>query len=341
MVKKLKILSFVIGASLFLFLIYKIGAADIYKNLLEIGYRFPLIFIPFMLICFLDTVGWKYSFNHWLSGVKLRYLYPVRWAGEAINILTPTAYIGGEPVKAYILKRYNVPLQDGLASVVIGKTLMTIAQIFFLMIGIVAAAHYILADKYLFLPILIVLIVLIPLLWFFYCWQRRGLFTSVSNLLERFKIRINYLLKNKDKIKSLDEKIRYFYRQKKRGFYLSLFFYFLAWSAGIFEVYTILFLMGYNINLSKALIIESMVQMLKSASFFIPGSLGVVEGGGLLIFTTLGFDAQTGLSYGIFRRLRELIWAGLGLIILMIYSAQKTSIEKGAIALPNENNHIH
>lgn len=328
MVKKLKILFFGIGISLFIFLVYKIGVTEIYDNLLSMGYKFPLIFIPFFLICFFDTVGWKYSFSSWFDGIKLRNLYPVRWAGESINILTPTAYVGGEPIKAYILKRYNVPFHDGLASVIVGKTVMTMAQIFFLILGIGATAFYISSDNYLILSALIVLVISIPLVWFFYLWQKRGLFSSIYNLLQKLKIRINYILKNKDKIELLDEKIRHFYKKKKENFFLSFFYYFLGWSAGLFEVYTILYLMGYNIGFSKALIIESMVQLLKSCSFFIPGSLGVVEGGGLLIFTSLGFDAQTGLSYGIFRRSRELIWAGAGLLILMSYGVKKAQLDE-------------
>ncbi|MGR3318803.1 MAG: flippase-like domain-containing protein [Candidatus Anammoxibacter sp.] len=326
MVKKLKILSFAIGISLFTFLIYKIGIDNIYKNLLAMGYKFPIIFLPFFLVFFLDTLGWQYSFNRWSKGIRLRNLYPIRWAGEAVNILTPTGYVGGEPVKAYILKRYGVPLRDGMASVVVGKTVMTMAQIIFVIAGVIAATRYITANNYLIRAVEVSIVISIPVFCFFFYWQSKGLFTSILNLFERFNIKIKYLIKNKEKIEALDNKIRDFYKHNKKRFYLSLLYHFLGWCAGMLEVYTILYLMGYKINFFEALIIESFVQILKSCSFFIPGSLGVVEGGGILVFTALGFSVQVGLAYGIFRRLRELIWGGIGMVILMTYNVGKEKV---------------
>lgn len=320
MIKKLKILSFTVGALLFAFLIYNIGVGNIYDNLLLMGYKFPLIFLPFCLIFLLDTLGWQYSFNNWSKGIKLKILYPVRWAGEAINILTPTAYVGGEPVKAYILKKYNdIPLNDGLASVVVSKTIMTMAQIVFLIAGIILATHYIVSSNYLILTVTISILMSIVFLYFLFHWQKRGLFTSIATLLEKFTIKVDYIVKNREKIETLDKTIRFFYEKKKKRFYISFGYYLLAWTAGMFEVYIILYLMGYKISFFEALVIESLVQLLKSCSFFIPGSLGVLEGGGALVFTSLGHSMQMGLTYGIFRRLRELIWAGIGLIILTTY----------------------
>ena len=290
------------------------------------GYKFPIIFIPFLLISFFDTLGWQFSFNHWLEGIKLKHLFPVRWAGEAINVLTPTAYVGGEPVKAYILKRYGVSLQDGLASVIVGKTVMTMAQVIFLVFGIIAATNFFSPDSYLILTVFIAVIISIPLMYGFFVWQKKGLFTSVSNLLHRFKFKIEFLIKNKEKIESLDGKIRYFYRYRKKRFYISLMYYFLGWMAGLIEVYTILYLLGQEVTFLQALTIESIIQLLKSCSFFIPASLGVIEGGGIIVFTAIGLSAETGLAYTIFRRLRELIWAGMGLGVLMLYGGSKNMV---------------
>ena len=53
-----------------------------------------------------------------------------------VNMTTPTAYVGGEPLKAYLLKKHHVPMVEGLASVVIAKTTMTIAEVLFILLGI-------------------------------------------------------------------------------------------------------------------------------------------------------------------------------------------------------------
>ena len=50
-------------------------------------------------------------------------MYVVRMIGEAYNNITPTASLGGEPVKAWLLKaNWGVPLRDAGASLVIAKT---------------------------------------------------------------------------------------------------------------------------------------------------------------------------------------------------------------------------
>jgi hypothetical protein len=56
--------------------------------------------------------------------------------GEVVNMTTPTAYVGGEQLKAYLLKKHHVPMVEGLPSVIIAKTTMTIAEVLFILLGI-------------------------------------------------------------------------------------------------------------------------------------------------------------------------------------------------------------
>lgn len=331
MVKKVKILFFTIGIILFMYLIYKIGIDKIHKNIILMGYKFPLIFLPCVLIFYFDTLGWQYSFGKFLHGMRMSILYPVRWAGEAINVITPTASLGGEPVKAYLLNRYGVPIKDGVASVIISKTIMVMAQILFIIIGGAVAVYYLSPARLFTLSLAAIIIISIVVVFSIYLWQKKGLFTSIINLLERFKIRVRYLTENREKVESLDRKIRYFYNHQRKRFYISFLYYFLSWASGVLEVYVILVLMGNKISLAQALIVETAVQLIRSCVFFIPGGLGVLEGGGMLIFSALGFGLETGLSYGIFRRVRELGWAGVGLIILMIYSKKQVKIGNGPL----------
>lgn len=327
MVKKIKILFFTIGIILFMYLIYKIGIEKIHKDIISMGYKFPLIFLPCVLIFYFDTLGWQYSFGKFLHGMRMSVLYPVRWAGEAINVITPTASLGGEPVKAYLLNQYGVPMRDGLASVVVSKTIMVMAQILFIIIGSVVAVYYLSPARLFTLSLAAIIITSIVVVFSLYLWQKKGLFTSVINLLERFKIRVPYLMRNREKVESLDRKIRYFYNHQRKRFCISFLYYFLSWASGVLEVYVILVLMGNKIGLAQALIVETTIQSIKSFVFFIPGGLGVLEGGGILIFSALGFGPETGLSYSIFRRVRELGWAGVGFIILIIYSNKQAKID--------------
>ena len=54
--------------------------------------------------------------------VPYRHLFMYKLAGYAISYITPSAHVGGEPVRAYLLKRDNVPFPKAMSSVIIDKS---------------------------------------------------------------------------------------------------------------------------------------------------------------------------------------------------------------------------
>ena len=76
------------------------------------------ILLPSLLMYVLEAYGWRVTLGRWAEAIPFWRVLAIRTAGEVVNMTTPTAYVGGEPLKAYLLKRHGVPLIDGLASVV-------------------------------------------------------------------------------------------------------------------------------------------------------------------------------------------------------------------------------
>jgi hypothetical protein len=54
-------------------------------------------------------------------------------------------------------------------------------------------------------------------------------------------------------------------------------------------------------------VIESLIQAVSSAAFFVPGALGVQEGGFILIGGALGLSPPTSLALAGARRIRDLL----------------------------------
>ena len=50
----------------------------------------------------------------------------------------------------------------------------------------------------------------------------------------------------------------------------------------------------------------------------IPGSLGVLEGSYVATFVALGLSPAAGISFGLTRRLRELVWVLIGMIVFAV-----------------------
>lgn len=95
-----------------------------------------IILLPSIVMYLLDCVGWRLALGAHASAVSFCQLFLIRTAGEVVNATTPTGYVGGEPLKAYLLERYGIPLVDSSASVIIAKTTMTIAQVAYILVGI-------------------------------------------------------------------------------------------------------------------------------------------------------------------------------------------------------------
>ena len=133
----LKAALLVLGALTLSALVWHIGIGRIYEAVTQLGpVAMVLVLLPSLLMYAIEAYGWRVTLGAWGDGVPFWRILAIRTAGEVVNMTTPTAYVGGEPLKAYLLNRHGVPLVEGLASVVTAKTTMTVAQILFILAGI-------------------------------------------------------------------------------------------------------------------------------------------------------------------------------------------------------------
>ena len=78
--------------------------------------------IPSIIMYVVEAYGWKVTLGPSAKNVPFWRVLAIQTAGEVVNMTTPTAYVGGEPLKAYLLTKHHVPMVEGFASVVIAKT---------------------------------------------------------------------------------------------------------------------------------------------------------------------------------------------------------------------------
>jgi uncharacterized membrane protein YbhN (UPF0104 family) len=80
-------------------------------------------------------------------------------------------------------------------------------------------------------------------------------------------------------------------------------------------------LLNVPVDFPTAFSIEALSGVAKLAALFVPGSLGVQEGGQVLIFVAFGLGAPLAMTFSLLRRGRELLWVGFGLIVLLHHQA--------------------
>jgi len=123
----------------------------------------------------------------------------------------------------------------------------------------------------------------------------------------------------------LDANLRLFYRDRWRRFLLSIACHLSGWILGVLEVAVMLFVLDISAGAGVAAVIETLGSGVRFAAFLVPGGLGVLEGAYTGIFAVLGLGAGAGLAFSLVRRARQIVWIGVGLLVLVAARVQATS----------------
>jgi hypothetical protein len=70
-----------------------------------------------------------------------------------------------------------------------------------------------------------------------------------------------------------------------------------------------------------ATVIEAFGSGVRFATFFVPASLGALDGANAGAFAALGWTASARLAFSVVRRARQAVWIGVGLVILLARNA--------------------
>jgi putative membrane protein len=239
-------------------------------------------------------------------------LVGILWVGESINQLLPVGQIGGEFIKTRLLILCKLPPVQAGATIVVNLTLGVFTQGLFAIVGIVIlvlnydeggdATTYAAAGAG----------VILGGVALFYLAQRIGLFRLIS----RF---VNLVASGKDWLSvvggahAIDNSVAEIWRNR-RAVLRSIWWQFLAWVLGTGEVLLAMHFMGREIGILEATMMESLGQAVRSAAFLVPASLGVQEGGYVLLATAIGLSPETGLVLSLVKRVRELALGVPGLL---------------------------
>jgi putative membrane protein len=88
-----------------------------------------------------------------------------------------------------------------------------------------------------------------------------------------------------------------------------------SWLLGGFEVMLALHLVGVAVDFRDGLIIESLGHAARAVGFAVPASLGVQEGGFVLICGVLGVPPQAAIELSLLKRVREVVLGVPALIL--------------------------
>lgn len=304
----------VFGIVLFILSVYNAGIGNIINVLKE-----------FSLLKFLTLVG--------LSFLNF-YLYSLRWelivkalfkekkipsssffwdrmAAYAISYVTPTAQLGGEPLRIMLLEEEGVPKKIATSSTIIDKALEISTLIIFISCGILTALfddRITLAGK----PFLAVLggVMLFLVFWFYYTSIKSiGFFSSIYKFLRlrKFK-RLQHL---EEKLSEFEREMNLFYKENPRAIWTLMGISLVTILFILAEHFLVAWFMGVRLTFMQAFLASTIPYI--AYLLPVPGGIGVLESGHATIFLLLGVSINA-VAFVFIIRLRDFIFVALGLI---------------------------
>lgn len=269
------------------------------------------------------TAAWRRTLHQRLHRIGWWPLFRIKIAGETINTLTPINFLGGDPFRIYLLKRYY-PWTEGAASVVVDRTINSMAILLTVLIGTTMAFWRI--------PILpmniryglpVVLTIATGFIGFLFAHQRRGLFGFLMHTVKRLRLRREFTRPTVQRFEELDALITDFYHEDRRGFWLALMYHTLGRFLGIVEIYVIGALVEPRFGFVEALILGGLAPIVNFLFTFVPGAIGILEGAYTAALYLLHLPSTIGVTIQLVRRARSLIWIGCGFLALGAHERHK------------------
>ncbi|MBA2352970.1 MAG: flippase-like domain-containing protein [Burkholderiales bacterium] len=326
----LKLVFLTLGLLLLGLVVRDLNVDEVFAQIAEVGVIGMTFVVLFYAPVFAaDAAGWQLILTSVPRDLRwLARLFNIRLAGEAFNTVTPLGSMGGEPLKALLLKsRYGIGYRESSVSLILAKTIILIALVLFLTIGFllllpsgrVSSAYKFIAGAGLIALTLSIagcfVIQRLRLSSRLGSWLGRIFGARVTGRLQRLILLIH----------DIDERLVHFYTEHRARSVAAFLLALLSWIGGVIEVYVVMWLLGYPVTFNEAWIIEALVQLVRAGTFFIPASIGAQEGTLVMVCSAMTGNPAVGLALSVIRRVREVVWIAAGIAVWWIYSLNRTN----------------
>ncbi len=339
-------ISLVVGFLLFAFAILQAGIDNVVKAILLFPAHIIIIafFVNFIAVCGIGSLRWKIiikSQNH--REISFLKVFKAKLAGFSISYITPSILIGGEPVRAYILKEEsNYGWEKSFASVIIDEAIYFFTLFLFMTIGFLFLADHFSLPRSISYGFWIIIGSSTTVLYLFYLRlanqdsNKEGFFKFLIKTLRLD--RIKYIKDREENIDRTEKIILDFFKNKKRTFVEA---FFLAIAEVILYLVVILIIVFYLNKTINAFYSISILSILTLANFVpIPGSLGSFEALLTFVFDLLGLGRSSGFAFSLIFRLINVAIVFVGFLALL-YFELRTVANNFSLEAPETLLNIH
>lgn len=328
------IISLLIGLLLFVAAMQQAGVDDV----LNAVFLFPPVIIIFVFllnfiaVCVIGSLRWKVIIesqnNHKISFIKV---LRAKLVGFTVSYITPSVLIGGEPVRAYMIKEEGVcDWEKSFASVVIDQAIYFFSLFLLMIAGFLFLINHFSLPIEFFCGFGIIVIFTVFILHLFYSRVLNknsdgdGFFMFIIKTLRIDRIRF---IKRKEKnIKRTERIISRFFKNKKEVFLKA---FLLSILEIIFYLAVICIVISYFNKTGAAFeFIQSIpiFFLIALANFVpIPGSFGSFEAALTFIFNLLNLGKSDGFTFSLIYRFINIALVVIGFFALIYFELKTVS----------------
>jgi hypothetical protein len=272
----------------------------------------PVVLCLSIFRLFLQSTAWSASLKGENVTVDTPTLIGTRLASQSMGYLTVLGPVISEPMKIKLLGTSSEPT---IAATLLDTGVYWFTSVLVAISGIICLPLIVVRGAaYQWIPVILALGIAV-----FVITRRRPILADVIRACgERIPSWLSRAAKWEASIRS--------YRVEQpalvsRMFWIGVFCQLLIAS----EVVIVLLSMHLPIHLFSVMAIEGVTRVLKMASGWIPARVGSDEGGAISAFGVVGLSPMLGLGLALTRRVRDLLWALIGIVWLAWKSRRMSS----------------
>ncbi|MCL5024279.1 MAG: lysylphosphatidylglycerol synthase domain-containing protein [Nitrospirae bacterium] len=269
----------------------------------------PIVFLHFTAIV-LCGLAWRVLFSP-ERAARAKLLITLRWIRESINSLLPVAHVGGDiaGVRLQVLQGTGVNVAS--AGIVADRTVEVLSQFFFSVAGVSilmerGGNHDLLRWS------IFGLMVIFPALIALLVAQRLGVLRVFERVL--LKVLRKWGWKPAGENEGIHDALWEIYGSGRR-LAAATFLHTLGWVLGAVQIRLALHFMGQETGWAEAFIIESLSQVVCTAAFIMPASLGAQEAGYMVVGGLFGIPPELGLALSLVKRFCDIVIGIPGLLV--------------------------
>ena len=336
----LQIAAALMGAALLSYLILRAGTDKLLDNVKQMGWGILLVLGLAGISHLVKTWAWRLTLPGQFKKVSFSRTLGLRLVSEAMGQLGFVGQMVGDATRGSLLTS-DLPASGIISSVTLDRGLFMGTGLIVTIAGFAALLFMPAVPGRLRLYASLFAVVLVALLALSVWAIQNGwpVLSRSARLAGRIPWFKTWLHSKEAVILSAEQQLLTFHRQAPRAFWASTLLNFVAHGLAIAEVYLILLLVGSKVTLTGALMLEALTKLINAVGTINPGNVGTYEGGNMAIVKLVGLAPAEGLTLGLCRRFRSIVWAIIGGICLLYFSRlKKTSQPNQSMGKKTESN---